>query len=118
MNELKTTLLFLGGAAVLTAAALVIDPGARTADVFSDQGELFYPDFTDPQAPKAIEVIDYDDDTATATPLKVEFRENKWILPSHNSYPADAENRLADTAAALIELKKDAVVSERVRKVT
>ena len=113
MNELKTTLLFLGGAAVLTAAALVIDPGARTADVFSDQGELFYPDFTDPQAPKAIEVIDYDDDTATATPLKVEFRENKWILPSHNSYPADAENRLADTAAALIELKKDAVVSER-----
>jgi len=113
MNELKTTILFLAGAAVLTAAALVIDPGSQSADVFDDQGELFYPEFTDPQAPKSIEVIDYDDETATATPLKVEFRDNKWLLPSHNDYPADAENRLADTAAALIELKKDAVVSER-----
>jgi len=113
MNELKTTILFLAGAAVLTAAALVIDPGSRSADVFDDQGELFYPEFTDPQAPASIEVIDYDDATATATPLKVEFRDNKWVLPSHNDYPADAENRLADTAAALIELKKDAVVSER-----
>lgn len=114
MDELKTTLLFLAGAAVLTAAAVIVDPGARTPDVFDDQGELFFPEFTDPQAPKAIEIIDYDADTATATPLKVEFRDDKWVLPSHNDYPADAEQRLADTAGAVIELKKDIVVSERV----
>ncbi len=114
MNELKTTVLFLVGAAVLTAAAVFVDPGTRTPDIFSDQGEIFYPDFTDPQAPEAIEVIDYNDETATATPLKVELRDGKWLLPSHNDYPADAENRLADTAAAVIELKKDIVISERV----
>lgn len=114
MNELKTTLLFVLGAVVLAGAAVVIDPGASAPEIFSDQGELFFPDFTDPNAPKAIEVIDYDNDTATATPLKVEFVDNQWILPSHNNYPADASDRLAKTAAALIEIKKDQIISDRV----
>ena len=116
MNELRTTILFGVTAAVLAAAAMVIDPGAATPEVFSDQGELFYPDFTDPQAPKAIEVVDYDPETATARPLKVEFADGKWRVPSHFNYPADAENRLADTAAALMELRKDAIVSDRVEE--
>lgn len=114
MHELKKTALFCVVAAVFATAAVVIDPGAATPDILSDQGELFYPDFTDPQAPKAIEVVAYDEDTATARPLKVEFRDNKWIVPSHHSYPADAENRLAKTAAALMELKKDGIVSDNV----
>jgi hypothetical protein len=114
MNELKKTLLFCVSAAVLAAAAMVIDPGSATPEIFSDQGELFYPDFTDPQAPKAIEVVDYDEDTATARPLKVEFRDNKWVIPSHHGYPADAQDRLAKTAAALMELKKDAIVSDNI----
>jgi len=116
MNELKTTILFGVTAAVLAAAAMVIDPGAATPEIFSDQGEAFYPDFTDPQAPKAIEVVDYDEATATARPLKVDFADGKWRVPSHYNYPADAENRLADTAAALMELRKDAIVSDRVEE--
>jgi hypothetical protein len=114
MNELKRTILFCATAVVLATAAVLVDPGAATPNIFSDQGELFYPDFTDPQAPKAIEVIDYDADTATARPLKVEFRDNKWVIPSHHSYPADAETRLAKTAAALMELRKDTIVSDNV----
>lgn len=113
-NELRQTFLFCLAAAVLAAAAVVVDPGANTPDIFSDQGELFFPEFTDAQAPKAIEVIDYNEETATATPLKVEYRDNKWLLPSHRDYPADAQDRLAATAAALIELKKDIVVTENV----
>lgn len=114
MHELKRTALFCIVAAVLATAAVVIDPGAATPDILSDQGELFYPDFSDPQAPKAIEVVAYDEDMATARPLKVEFRDNKWVIPSHHSYPADAESRLAKTAAALMELKKDIIVSDNV----
>jgi hypothetical protein len=114
MNELKKTAIFCIVAGVLAAAAVVVDPGTATPDVLSDQGEVFYPELTDPQAPKAIEVVAYDEDTATARPLKVEFRDNKWIIPSHHGYPADAENRLAKTAAALMELRKDVVVSDNV----
>lgn len=111
-SELRRTVIFCLAAVALAAAAVVVDPGGRTPDILSDQGELFYPTFTDPQAPKSIEVIDYNEETATATPLKVEYRDNKWILPSHRDYPADAQDRLASTAAALIELKKDIVVTE------
>jgi hypothetical protein len=114
MNELTKTALFCLVAAALVAAAVMYDPGAVTPKIFSDQGQLFYPNFTDPQAPKAIEIIDYDETTATARPLKVEFKNKKWIIPSHYGYPADAEERLSKTAAALIELRKETIVSDRV----
>lgn len=113
MSELTKTLFFVLGAVVLAAAAVIVDPGAYTPAVFDDQGEVFFADFSDPQAPKTIEVIDYDQTTATATPLKIEFTDNKWVIPSHHNYPADAEQRLAQTAAALIELRKDRIVSDR-----
>ena len=112
MTETTRTLYFILAAVVAAAAAIVVDPSKATPDIFNDVGELFFEDFTDPQAPRSIEVIDYNEATATATPLKVEFRDNKWVIPSHNSYPADAEERLAKTAAALIELRKDRVVSD------
>ena len=113
MSELQRTAIFCVVAAVLVASATVVDPGRVTPEIFNDQGEAFFPDFTNPQAPKMIEVIDYDAATATARPLKVEFKDSKWSIPSHHSYPADAEERLANTAAALIELRKDMIVSDR-----
>jgi hypothetical protein len=114
MNELAKTCLFCLVAAALVAAAVMYDPGARTPKIFNDQGQSFYPNFTNPQAPKVIEVVDYDETTATARPLKVEFKNKKWIIPSHYGYPADAEDRLAKTAAGLIELRKESIVSDRI----
>ena len=113
MSELQRTTIFCVVAAVLAASAAIVDPGRVTPEIFDDQGEAFFPDFTDPQAPKTIEVIDYDAATATARPLKVEFKDSKWSIPSHHNYPADAEERLAKTAAALIELRKDMIISDR-----
>lgn len=112
MTETTRTLYFVLAAVVASAAAVVLDPSKTSPDIFDDVGEVFFEGFTDPQAPTSIEVIDYDEATATATPLKVEFQDNKWVIPSHHSYPADAEERLATTSAALIELRKDRVVSD------
>lgn len=112
MNETTRTLYFVLAAVAVATAAVVVDPSRTTPDIFDDVGEIFFEDFTDPQAPRSIEVIDYDEATATATPLKVEFKDNRWVIPSHHGYPADAEERLATTAAALIELRKDRVVSD------
>ena len=114
MTEWLRTGIFCVLAVAISTAAVLVDPGRRTSGIFDDQGEPFYPEFGDPQAPKTIEVIDYDEVTATASPLKVEFKDNRWGIPSHHDYPADAENRLADTAAALMALRKDIVVSERI----
>ncbi len=114
MSEWLRTAIFCLAAVAISTAAVLVDPGRRTPGIFDDQGETFFPAFDDPQAPRTIEIIDYDEATATASPLKVEFKDNKWGIPSHHNYPADAENRLADTAAALMALRKDIVVSDRI----
>jgi hypothetical protein len=112
MGETTKTALFCAAAVGLAIAAAVVEPEARTAEVFSDQGEVFFPRLTDPLAAKALEVVEYDEATATARPFKVEFRRGRWTIPSHYNYPADAKDRLAKTAAALVDLKKDQVRSD------
>ncbi len=115
MKETLKTAAFGLAALVLAVAAMLVQPDAFTADVLSDQGDSFYPAFVDPQAAKTIEVIDYDEATATARPFKLEFRKNRWVIPSHNDYPVDAGGRLAKTAAALMDLRKDEVASDAVQ---
>jgi hypothetical protein len=97
---------------VLAISAAVIEPEARVPAIMSDQGEAFYPTFTDPQAPRTIEVVDYDEATATALPLKVQFQQGKWVIASRYNYRVDIGDRLVKTAAALMFLKKDTVVSD------
>jgi hypothetical protein len=115
MNETLKTAAFLAGAAVLVIAAAVAEPDRHTASVFSDEGEAFYPQFRDAQAVKAIEVVDYDESTATARPLKVELRKSRWVIASNNDYPIDVGDRLVKTAGALIDVKKDQVKSDLVQ---
>src|SRR5215510_6247926 len=112
MTETVKTAVFLAGSLALAIAASVAEPERRTASVFSDEGEAFYPQFKDPQAVKAIEVVDYDESTATARPLKVESRKSRWFVTTNNDYPIDVGDRLVKTAGALIDLKKDQVRSD------
>ena len=113
MTETLKTACFIGGALALVLAAGVVQPERRTAAVFSDEGQAFYPDFKEAQAVKAIEVVDYDESTATARPFKVEFRNKRWLIASNNDYPIDVGDRLVKTSAALMDLHKDLVKSDR-----
>ena len=113
-SEFVKTGLFLAAALVLVAAANWIEPGAATPAILSDEGQPLFPDFRDVKEVKAIEVIAYNEDEAVAQPLKVEFRNNRWVMPSHSDYPADAADRLDKTAGALLGLKKDIFVSDHV----
>ena len=115
MSERLKTTGFVAGAIMLAIIAAVVQPERRTPGIMSDQGELFYPKFIDPQAAKTIEVVDYDETTATARPLQVEFQKNRWTIATHNNYPVDAGERLAKTAGALIDMKKDQVRSDSVQ---
>jgi hypothetical protein len=114
MRQRLVTLAFLVVALAAAAAALWLEPKTSSRGVFNDQGEAFYPGFKDPLACKTLEVVAYDEATATARPFKVEFRNHRWVLPSHFNYPADARDRLAKTAAALMDLKKDIIRSDSV----
>lgn len=114
MNEVARTGLFVAGAAALIATASWVRPESASSEIYSDAGQAFFPSFRSVDAVKAIEVVDYDEAEAVARPLKVEFRKGRWLLTSHSDYPAEARDRLARTAASLLDLKKDAPVTDRV----
>ena len=107
LNEKQKTLMYVGVAAVLLVLAFVMTPERITPEAFSDQGEQFFPEFTDPNAAQTLEVIEYDEQSGSPRPFKVTFENNRWTIPSHHSYPADAKDRLAQTAAGVIDIRKD-----------
>ncbi|MFO0958423.1 MAG: DUF4340 domain-containing protein [Isosphaeraceae bacterium] len=117
MNDLLKTSIFVGVAAVMTGFAVFASwsPDQTRRDKAMQelaQGEPFFKDFNDPRAATSLEVIEYDEGTASQRPFKVEVdRNGKWTIPSHYDYPADGKDRLAKTASGVIDLKKDVVRS-------
>jgi len=107
MDENRKTIYFAGAAVVLALIAIILAPGRITPTAFLDQGEPFFPEFTDPNEAATLEVIRFNEETGQAQPFKVTFTGGRWTIPSHHDYPADAEDRLAKTAAGVIGIKKD-----------
>ncbi|MCY3713271.1 MAG: DUF4340 domain-containing protein [Gemmatimonadetes bacterium] len=112
MNETRKTLAFVTAAAVVTVAAFLAAPADPTPEAFNDRGEAFFPDFVDPNDAVSLEVIDFDEATGGISAFSVVFKGTRWRIPSHHNYPADDKDRLARTAAGLIEVRKDDVVAE------
>jgi hypothetical protein len=114
MSETRKTVIFCVIAVVIAVLAMVTAPKRITPDSFLDQGEPFFPEFIDPNAAQTLEVIEFDEETGSALPFKVTFSGGRWTIPSHHNYPADAKDRLAQTAAGIIGIKKDDFRSDNV----
>ena len=112
MDETRKTLAFVAAAALVTIVAFLAAPGDPTPEAFSDRGEVFFPDFSDPNDAASLEVIDFDEETGRIDAFNVVFKGTRWRIPSHHNYAADDKDRLARTAAGLIEVRKDDVVAE------
>jgi len=112
MTDSMRTLVHAAIALALACLVVVSRPSLPKATVFEEQGGAFYPGFTDPLAAAALDVTDYDDSTARTRQFKVVLKDGKWIIPSKWDHPADAKDRLAKTAAAMIDLRKDDVRSD------
>lgn len=114
MNETTRTLIFVGVAAVAGLAAWA---SQRQTYVPGEVGvppggvELF-PDFKDALAAKSLEIVTFDDSTAELKPFRVAFQNGRWVMTSHQNYPADAENQMRDAAAGLIDIKGLAIASD------
>ena len=115
MKELWKTLTFVVVALALTGFAFVStrDRTKGGAEDFNDQGTPFFPDFKDPLACTDLEVVEFEPSTATASRFRVMFKDKKWVIPSHYNYPADAKDRLSKTAAAVMDLTRDTIRSNR-----
>ena len=107
MSEVRKTLNVVAVAVAVGVVALVSAPRRSVPDAFFDVGEPFFPDFSDPEMAATLEVVRWDDDTASAIPFRVSNRDGLWTIPSHHDYPADGAERLANTAADVISIVKD-----------
>ncbi|MDH4155960.1 MAG: DUF4340 domain-containing protein [candidate division Zixibacteria bacterium] len=114
MEENRKTVIFIGVAVVLAVVAFLMAPHRITPDAFLDQGEPFFPDFTNPNEAAVLEVIEYDQESGAARPFKVVNDNGNWTIPSHHDYPADGRERLAKTAAGVIGIRKDDFRSDNV----
>jgi len=113
MNEFTKTGVALGAAVVLSALAVSMKPGEVRLDLFDDQGEVFFPQFTDGDAINELEVTAFREETSDVYAFVVNRDEDGvWRIPSHGNYPADANDQMGKAAAMLIGLEKDAVVGD------
>jgi hypothetical protein len=114
VNDNRKTAIAIGVALAMTLLAWLTVPRRSTPNAFEDRGTTFFPGFNDPTMAQSLEVVDFDEETATAHPFKVQVRNGLWSIPSHYNYPTDAEQQLSQICAAIIALKKDVVASENV----
>ncbi len=70
----------------------------------AEVGSKLFDDFKDPLAAKSLEVTKFDEDTATIRPFKVAQVDGVWSIPSHDNYPADAQDHMAAAATSLLDL--------------
>ncbi len=91
------------------ATSIWVEP--RDPDKFSDEGQPFFPDFSDPFKAGAIEVSVFDQASSTPEKFRVEYKDDLWRIPSHFDYPADGADQLGKTAASVIGITRDSLES-------
>ncbi len=107
MNENAKTLVFAGLALAAGLAGWLTRPAPIKLAPSEAAGmvELF-PDLKDPRKVKALEIVEYDEQTAQQRVFVVKQVKGVWSIPSHRNYPADANRQMADAAAAVLDLKR------------
>jgi hypothetical protein len=108
----RTTLIFLVLAAASAAGAYSMRPIEIPPVEFDEVGLPLFEGFTDPSQAQSLEVQAFDDDAAGLRKFAVAFKEGRWLIPSHNDYPADATERMGKAAASFIGVTKDQVRSD------
>ncbi|MFT6082348.1 MAG: hypothetical protein ACJAQZ_004428, partial [Planctomycetota bacterium] len=113
MNDIAKTGAVLGAAALLTLLAITMKPGEVRLDLFSDQGEAFFPGFTSGEKIAELELTAYRLESSSVYAFGVK-RDAKgvWTIPSHGDYPADASDQMGKAATMMIGLKKESVVGD------
>ena len=107
----------MGVLALLSAfGAYAMRPIEMPPPTFEDTGEALFPDFVDPNAATSLEVTEFNEDTAQIVSFAVKLEDaasgGRWVIPSHNNYPADGTEQMGKAAASFIGASKDVVRSD------
>lgn len=103
----RTTIIMVALAAGSLGWAYNMRPREQASGSFEDTGSELSPGFSDPTLATALEVVSWDEKSAKVLQFSVEQKEGRWVIPSHNDYPADGTERMGKAAASFIDVKKD-----------
>jgi hypothetical protein len=103
----RTTIIMVAIAAASVGWAYSVRPRDQGATTFEDTGSELSPSFSDPTLATALEVVSWDEKSAKVLRFSVEQKQGRWVIPSHNDYPADGTERMGKAAASFIDVKKD-----------
>jgi hypothetical protein len=103
--QLQRTAGFVAIAVLAVLVAWLTQPRLPGPEAETMVGKELFENFKDPLAAASLEIIKYDESKAEMQPFKVALVNNRWCIPSHENYPADAKDQLADAAASLIGLR-------------
>lgn len=112
MNENVKTIIYVAVAAVFGVAAFATLPRSTEVNSEGRVGQPLFPKFDDTSQAASLEVTWYDDTLSSVNSFRVAKERGKWVVPSHDNYPADAEQQLQDSAQALFQLDCLHVASE------
>ena len=106
--------LAVGVGLLLLGGWLNVQPSLRQRAVVgeAEQAKVLFPELADATKAASLEIVSFDDETATLKPFKVVRSGGVWVLPSHENYPADAKDQLAAAATELIDRPVLDVVSD------
>jgi hypothetical protein len=108
----RGTVIMVVLAALAVGGAVSMRPVEIPPPTFEDTGEELFPDFDDPNAAAFLEVKGWDKETARLTNFSVQLVQGRWVIPSHNNYPADGTEQMGKAAASFLGAKKDVVRSD------
>jgi hypothetical protein len=105
MTETAKTISFVAAALLAVGAAYFVDyRGAESDDFDKLVGTMINKDI-EIGAPKRLEVIKFDNDTAALRKFEVAEVDGVWSLPSKQDYPADATEQMATAVTSLMDRK-------------
>jgi hypothetical protein len=100
---LRKTAVFLLGGIGMFLLGTAVQPRLRQSPVAPEADRVLFPELSDPAKAASMEILSFDDETATLKPFKVVQTGGVWSLPSHDGYPADAKEQLAAACNELVD---------------
>jgi len=99
------TFLAVGLALLAVGSWLQLRPALKSRELTTETavGKPLFPELSDAAKAASLEIVSFDEDTATLSPFKVVKSGGVWVLPSHQNYPADAKDQLAAAATELVD---------------
>ena len=116
MKEATKTICFVVAAAGMLTAAVASNIANRPRPVtdFETIGQPFYPDFVKTDVARSLVVNSLDELAVKRQKFEIKQTNGLWQIPSHEGYPAEAAQRLAQTSASLMGITRDSLVGRSV----